>query len=170
MPMSKAERTARIDILDRMANMLDTRFKVPGIGIPVGWDSILGLIPGVGDAVTIGPGAWTIYEASRMGARRRVLARMAINTGVDAVVGSIPLLGDLFDVAFKSHRRNVDLLKQEVARLDKFDIEENSTWQSANDPKAARETPTRSSERVERSRKADAKGDGFRDTSEARTN
>lgn len=112
---SRGDRERRLARLERMANTLDTKFRLPVIGIPVGWDSILGLVPGLGDFVTVGPGAWTIIEGHRLGARRRVLARMAFNTGVDAVLGSIPLIGDAFDLVFKSHRRNVSLLRHELA-------------------------------------------------------
>lgn len=109
-------RRARIARLDRLADSLDTRFRV--FGVPVGWDSILGLIPGVGDVVTAGPGVIMFYEASRMGARKRDMARIAANTGIDMLVGGIPILGDAFDVVFKSHRRNIEILKAELARVE----------------------------------------------------
>lgn len=109
-----ADLERRLGRLERMANTLDTKFRLPVLGIPVGWDSILGLIPGVGDLVTVGPGAWMIVEGQRLGARKRVLARMAANTGVDAVLGGIPVLGDAFDLFFKSHRRNVAILRREL--------------------------------------------------------
>ena len=112
----RAARRARIARLDRLADRLDARFTI--LGIPVGWDSILGLIPGVGDLATAGPGVWMIWEGFRMGARRRSLVRMAANTGVDAVLGGIPLIGDAFDLFFKSHRRNIDILKRELARIE----------------------------------------------------
>lgn len=112
-----SSRERRLARLDGMARLLDTRFRIPGIGLRVGWDSILGLVPGIGDLVTVGPGAYMIVEAARMGARRRVLARMALNTGTDALLGSIPLLGDIFDAFFKSHRRNIAMLRSEVARM-----------------------------------------------------
>jgi hypothetical protein len=98
--------------MERMANALDTRFRL--LGIRFGWDSILGLIPGLGDVATAIPGAVMIAEAARMGARKRVLARMAFNTGIDMVIGGIPLIGDAFDVVFKSHRRNIALLSAEI--------------------------------------------------------
>lgn len=107
---------ARLKRLDRLAHRLDAQFRIGGIRF--GWDSILGLIPGVGDLATAGPGAYMIYEASQMGARRRVLARMALNTATDFVIGGVPILGDLFDLAFKANRRNIALLKREMARLD----------------------------------------------------
>ncbi len=113
-----ADRERRLARLERMANTLDTKFRLPLVGIPVGWDSILGLVPGIGDLVTVGPGAWTIIEGHRLGARKRALARMTLNTGIDAVLGGIPLIGDAFDVFFKSHRRNVALLRRDLAERD----------------------------------------------------
>ncbi|WP_069300673.1 DUF4112 domain-containing protein [Neptunicoccus sediminis] len=115
-PREAESRRARIERLERLADKLDARFRV--FGIPVGWDSILGFIPGVGDLVTAGPGAVMFYEAHRIGARKRAKVKIAVNTGVDMLFGSIPLVGDLFDVAFKSHRRNVGILKQELARIE----------------------------------------------------
>lgn len=111
-------RRDRVARLDRMATALDGRFRIPGLGIPVGWDSILGLIPGIGDAVTALPGAAMFYEARRMGARKRAAGRIVMNTGIDLVLGAIPLVGDIFDVAFKSHRRNIAVLKDELARIE----------------------------------------------------
>lgn len=111
-----ADTAARLERLEYLANLLDSRFTLPGTGFRFGWDSLLGLVPGLGDLVTVGPAAWTLVEAWRLGARKRVLARMGVNTAADLVVGSIPLLGDLFDAAFKSNRRNVALLRHELTR------------------------------------------------------
>lgn len=101
---------------DGWAKALDARFSV--FGIPVGWDSILGLIPGVGDAVTVLPAAAMMHVGYRAGIRKWALGRMAWNTGVDLALGSVPLIGDLFDVGFKSHRRNVAVLRGEFDRLE----------------------------------------------------
>lgn len=114
--LPNAERAARLDRLERMANTLDRAYRLPIVGVRVGWDSILGLIPGVGDALAFGPAAFILYEAHQLGARKHVLARMALNTGIDTLIGSIPLIGDIFDVAFKSNRRNVALLRSEMQR------------------------------------------------------
>ena len=95
--------------------MLDSRFRVPGTKIRFGWDSLLGLIPGVGDVATLAPSAYLIYRGHKLGARKRTIARMATNTGLDFVVGAIPVLGDLFDLAFKANNRNVALLKSEMS-------------------------------------------------------
>ena len=112
--VTATDRIARLAKLERMAEALDSKFRLPVLGVPVGWDSILGVIPGLGDLVTVGPGAWMILEGHRMGARKRILGRMALNTTIDTALGSIPLLGDAFDLFFKSHRRNVSLLRREI--------------------------------------------------------
>lgn len=108
-----ADRLARIE---RVANVLDSRFRLPVIGVRVGWDSILGLIPGIGDAVTTVPAGWMIWQGYQMGARKRTLARMGLNAGIDLIVGGVPIIGDLFDVAFKSHKKNLALLQSDMQR------------------------------------------------------
>lgn len=111
-----ADATDRMARIERVADLLDTRFQVPIVGLRVGWDSILGIVPGLGDAITTVPTGWMIWHAHKMGARKRTLARMGVNAGIDLFVGGIPLIGDLFDVAFKSHKRNVALLRKEMQR------------------------------------------------------
>ncbi|OWU83768.1 membrane protein [Oceanicola sp. 22II-s10i] len=101
-----------VERLERLANRLDAAFRIPGTGIRLGWDSILGVLPGVGDLVTIAPGVYIMHRASALGVPGHKLARMGLNVGIDWVVGSIPLLGDIFDVGFKSNRRNVRLIRE----------------------------------------------------------
>ena len=108
--------TARLARLERMAHELDSRFRVPGTRIRFGWDSILGLIPGIGDVATLGPAGYIWLEAHRLGMPRRLKARMAFNSGIDWALGSIPLVGDLLDVGVKSNRRNVALLRAQLER------------------------------------------------------
>ena len=98
----------------RLARLLDSRYRVPGTGFRVGLDGLLGLIPGVGDLLTTGLGAWILVDAHRLGVGRGTLARMAGNLGVDFLVGTIPLVGDLFDFAFKANTRNARLLEREL--------------------------------------------------------
>ncbi len=107
-------REAELAELDWIAHQLDTQFSL--LGFRFGWDGILGLIPGIGDVATFLPSAWLVYRGYLMGARKRVLARMAVNTGLDFIVGGIPVIGDLFDVVYKANRRNIGLLKAEIRR------------------------------------------------------
>lgn len=85
---------------------LDESIRVPGIGIKVGWDTIIGLLPGVGDLLTTGMSASIINEARQLGVSRFMLARMIANTGADALIGAVPLVGDLLDAAFKANVKN----------------------------------------------------------------
>ncbi len=100
--------------VDRIANLMDSRFRVPGIGVRIGWDGILGLIPGFGDVVTLGPSAYLVYQGWQLGAKKRTISKMAVNTGLDFVVGGVPILGDVFDMAFRANRRNADLLHADL--------------------------------------------------------
>ncbi|MDG4648460.1 DUF4112 domain-containing protein [Roseibacterium sp. SDUM158017] len=112
--------------LERLAGQLDAAFRVPGTGIRIGYDSIVGLIPGVGDTLALLPAAYILNEARKLGASRGVLARMAGNTGIDWVIGAIPLVGDLFDVGWKANRRNVALLRQDLQRRGRLGHEKGA--------------------------------------------
>lgn len=103
--------------IDTLESWLDSRFAVPGTGLRIGLDGLLGLIPGIGDTVTAGLSAVIILDAHKKGARKRTLLRMVSNSLVDLVIGAIPLIGDIFDFAYKSNTRNVKLLKQELHHL-----------------------------------------------------
>lgn len=108
--------TSELDKLDRLSTLLDARYRIPFTPIRFGWDSILGLIPGVGDVATLAPSAYLIYKAAQMGARKRTIGKMAVNTGLDFTIGAVPLLGDAFDLVFKANNRNFALLKQEIGQ------------------------------------------------------
>lgn len=100
-----------IERLDRLAGWMDDLVSVPGTNIRVGLDGLAGLLPVVGDSATMLVSLYLVARAQRMGAPGRLLARMVGNVGVDWLVGSVPVLGDLFDIGWKANRRNVGLLK-----------------------------------------------------------
>ena len=104
----------KIANLRKVAVRMDSAFRVPGTGIRFGWDSILGLVPGVGDALAFLPSVHIMHQSHRMGAPKPLLARMALNTGIDLAIGSVPLIGDIFDIGWKSKLKNVDLLEQHL--------------------------------------------------------
>jgi len=101
--------------LERLAHWLDDRWRVPGTSQRVGLDGLIGLIPGIGDLATGLLAAYILFEAHRLGVPNTVFARMLVNLGLDVVAGSVPVLGDLFDVGWKANRRNVDLLRRHLA-------------------------------------------------------
>jgi hypothetical protein len=100
--------------LEAVEGLLERLLVIPGINRPIGLDSIVGLIPVVGDLITASMGAWLIWEARNLGMSKFQLARMAANVGVDTALGAIPLVGDLFDFAFRSNSRNLRILKRHL--------------------------------------------------------
>ncbi len=80
----------RLQSLERLAHRMDRAFRIPLIGMRNGWDSILGLVPGVGDEMALLPAGYILLSGRRMGASRGTLARMAVNIGVDALCGYDP--------------------------------------------------------------------------------
>lgn len=94
----------------KLARLLDSALQIPGLGIRFGLDPLIGLIPGLGDAAGAVLAAWVVLLAARLGAPSAVILRMLANVALDAVVGAVPILGDLFDVAWRANTRNVALL------------------------------------------------------------
>src|SRR3954452_4386215 len=119
---SRQERIARIEAL---AALLDTAFLIPGTGIRFGLDALIGLLPGIGDAITTAMALYIVSEARALGAPRLLVARMIANVAIDGMVGAVPLVGDAFDVAFRANRRNMALLR---GHLDKVDGRRASYW------------------------------------------
>jgi hypothetical protein len=98
-----------------LARVLDTAIGIPGTPLRIGADAILGVIPGAGDVLGAALSGYIVLAAARKGAPPSVLWRMVANVAIDTAIGSIPLLGDLFDVAWKSNTMNVALLERYVA-------------------------------------------------------
>jgi hypothetical protein len=95
-----------------LSHLLDRAFRIPGTRWRFGLDPLIGLIPGLGDVVGSLVGAYGLWLARQLGAPGAVQARMVMNLAVDGIAGLVPLLGDLFDFAFKAHSRNQALLQQ----------------------------------------------------------
>jgi hypothetical protein len=100
-----------LDRLGRLAWLLDSAFVLPGTRFRFGIDALLGLIPGLGDALGVVISGYIIREAARAGVPASVLVRMALNVAVEGIVGIVPVAGDVFDAAWKANQRNVALLE-----------------------------------------------------------
>lgn len=98
--------------LDTVSDLLDTRYRIPGTNIRFGADFLLGLIPGAGDALTFGISGLLVLVMARKGASGLVLFKMIGNIVLDVIVGTIPILGDLFDLGYKANRRNLHLMEE----------------------------------------------------------
>ncbi len=101
-----------------IARLMDTAVGIPGTRFRFGADSIMGLIPGIGDAGGALISLFIVNEARRLGASNEVLLKMLGNIGLDTLTGSVPVIGDMFDMYFKANRRNMLLL------MEHFDIDE----------------------------------------------
>jgi hypothetical protein len=101
-----------LDALRRWARIFDTAFRIPGTRITFGIDPILGLIPGLGDLASPIFSLFFIWHGVRLAVPKVVLARMALNVIIDAGVGAIPVVGDLFDVGWKANVWNLALLER----------------------------------------------------------
>ena len=107
---------ARSAGLRTLVRVLDDAVAIPGTNIRFGLDALLGLIPGVGDVTGGVMSGMVILAAQRAGAPRSIIARMVVNAAIDMIVGTVPLLGDLFDATWKANRKNLDLLDRYLER------------------------------------------------------
>lgn len=110
----------RLVRLERLATLMDAALVVPGTNIRFGADAVIGLIPGAGDLVSAAISSLIVLEARRMGAPGHLVARMVANIAIDGAVGTVPLLGDIFDVAFRANLRNVRLLRKHFEKTDRL--------------------------------------------------
>lgn len=104
--------------IEKLAELLDTKWVLPGTTWRFGLDSVIGLVPGIGDAVTTIMGAYIIVRARELGAPFHLQAAMVGNLAIDTLVGAVPLVGDVFDFAFRSNAKNVRLLKRHLDRRE----------------------------------------------------
>ena len=111
-PGPRDDETRRRERLDRFAFLLDDAFRIPGTERRVGLDALIGLVPGIGDAAGALLSSYFLYEGARLGVSVATLLRMTLNIGIETGVGLVPVLGDLFDFAFKANDRNARLIER----------------------------------------------------------
>ena len=95
-----------------LGKILDTTFKIPGTPFYVGLDPLLGLIPGVGDMLANLIGTVILILAARLRVPQIVITRMSLNLLINGTIGTVPIIGDLFSIWFRSHARNAELLRR----------------------------------------------------------
>jgi hypothetical protein len=98
--------------IDYLAKLMDAQFRVPGTNFRFGLDALIGLIPGGGDLSTFAVSGYMLWIMAQNGASGYILARMVLNVLLDTIIGSIPILGDLFDMVYKSNMRNMRLMQE----------------------------------------------------------
>jgi Domain of unknown function (DUF4112) len=107
-------RLARLERIRNLGRWLDEAIAIPGTTYRVGLDPLIGLIPGGGDTVGFLLSAFIIFESAQLGASKATLGRMALNILLEAVAGTVPVLGDIFDVTWKANKQNLRLLEEHV--------------------------------------------------------
>lgn len=116
------DRLVRLRRMRGLARLMDTALRIPGTRFSFGADSLMGLIPGIGDFAGAAISLYIVNEARQIGVPKDKLLKMLVNIGFDAAAGSVPLVGDLFDVYFKSNRRNLELVLDHFG-LDHSDLD-----------------------------------------------
>ncbi|MGV1683431.1 DUF4112 domain-containing protein [Sphingopyxis sp. NJF-3] len=111
---NRRDPTALRKRVETLEILLERSFTIPGINRPVGLDAIVGLVPVVGDVITAVMGAYLIWEARNLGMPQWKIWRMMGNLGVDTALGAIPLVGDAFDLFFRSNSRNLKIIKRHL--------------------------------------------------------
>jgi hypothetical protein len=116
--MTDAER--ELERIERIADLLDAEFAVPGTSIRFGLDSLFGLVPALGDAAGLLASLYVMKRLSALGLPAWTRHRMLLNIAADAAGGTLPLLGDIFDVAFKANRRNIALARRALEKAGRL--------------------------------------------------
>lgn len=109
--------------LDLLSHILDDFLKIPGTSIRFGLDGIIGLVPGVGDVIGGIASSVIIMAAWMRGVPYITVTRMVVNVGIEVLVGTIPIVGDMFDVAWRANRRNYALLEGSLAQPRRYTIQ-----------------------------------------------
>jgi len=109
----------RYDRIEQLADLLDNAIRIPGTPWRFGLDPILGLMPGLGDAIGAVASSWILIEAARFGVSSAVLLRMLYNVAIDTALGTVPGAGDLFDFVWKSDSKNLALLRRHLEQPDR---------------------------------------------------
>ena len=112
MRYTRTPQTERLKWVNHMARLLDNQFVLPGTNFRFGLDPLLGLLPVAGDLDSFAMSATIVLTIARYGASGKLVALMLINIALDAIIGSIPILGNIFDFAYKANERNVRLLQR----------------------------------------------------------
>lgn len=106
--------------IESLATTMDAKFKIPGIPLPIGLDTIIGLVPGIGDTISLGVSGYIIAQAARFDLGSGTLFRMVVNIFLDWLIGLVPIIGDLFDWGWQGNLRNTRILKDKLEqRWDK---------------------------------------------------
>lgn len=107
-----AQERATLERIDALARTMDAAFTIPGTKIPIGVDALVGLIPGIGDTVSLGIAGYIASHGVTLKAKKRHMGLMGVNIFIDWLIGLVPLIGDIFDIGWRGNLRNAALLRR----------------------------------------------------------
>ncbi len=107
-----ARERALLERVEKLATGMDAAFNIPGTSIPIGWDTIIGLVPVAGDTVSLGIAGYIASHGTVLGAKKRHFLAMGGNVFVDWLIGLVPALGDILDIGWRGNLRNAALLRR----------------------------------------------------------
>ena len=116
--MNTSKRIATLNRIRKLSRLMDTSIRIPGIKFRIGIDPIIGLIPGAGDLISTAFSAYIIFLATRFPIPAQDLGQMIFNVALEAIVGTVPLVGDVFDAFYKSNIRNLEILEQHLSKFE----------------------------------------------------
>ena len=105
--------------LERLANLFDAKFKLPGTNWRLGLDFIIGLVPVIGDVATTAFSAYIFWKSRSMGASRAAQTKMAALFFIDLTIGTVPIAGDIFDAVWKANKRSVRILRKDLEKAQR---------------------------------------------------
>ncbi|VXD22131.1 conserved hypothetical protein [Planktothrix serta PCC 8927] len=127
--MNTTQRLATLNRIRKLSRLMDTSIRIPGLGFRIGLDPIIGLIPGFGDVIDTAFSGYLIFLATRFKLPTSVLGWMVFNIMFEGILGTVPLIGDIFDAFYKSNIRNLKLLEDhlkntepELSKSDPMDL------------------------------------------------
>lgn len=109
-----AAENVRLEKMEKLATLMDAQFNIPFLPIPIGLDTLVGLIPGIGDTISLGVSGVIVAGAGRLDVPKSKLAQMGGNLLIDWAIGLVPIIGDLFDIGWRGNIRNVKIAREHL--------------------------------------------------------
>ncbi len=112
----QAQEWAAFQPIKSLATTMDAKFKIPGVPFPIGLDAIVGLIPGIGDTISLGVAGYIVARGWQFGLGSHRLFQMVFNIFIDWLIGLVPVIGDLFDVGWQGNLRNTRIIEEALEK------------------------------------------------------
>ncbi len=119
----KPDIETKVRAVESLARLMDSQFPLPGTKLNIGLDAIIGLIPGIGDTISLSIAGYIIMQSARLGVGSRIIIQMIINIFIDWLIGLIPIIGDFFDIGWKGNLKNAALLREHINMLTNQNLE-----------------------------------------------